>query len=63
MSVVSLVTTGNATADRFGEAYYSVPWWGDLAELIVYERALDAGEVSAVEKYLNGKYHLFVELP
>ena len=56
LSVVSLVTTGNMSAQKFGAAYGSSPWLGDLAELIVYDRALTPGERKEVEDYLLSKY-------
>ena len=43
-------------ADRFGEAIYTSPWQGDLAELIVYDRVLSAAEVKQIEDYLRAKY-------
>jgi hypothetical protein len=55
-SVVSLVTTGPVSAAKFGEATNSSPWLGDLAELILYDRPLDAAERRAVEDYLLAKY-------
>jgi hypothetical protein len=60
LSVVSLVTTGDAYAQKFGAAYQSSPWLGDLAELIVYDRALNEAERRQVEDYLNARYRLFV---
>ena len=60
LSVISLVTTGNMSAQKFGEAFASVPWLGDLAELIVYEDALLEADRLAVEDYLNAKYGLFI---
>jgi hypothetical protein len=62
MSVISLVTSGSVGAVQFGEAPNSSPWLGDLAELIVYDRALSTVEVRAVEDYLNAKYRFFVRL-
>ncbi len=56
LSVISLVTTGDMSATKFGEAYQSQPWWGDLAELIVYERELTALERKTVEDHLLAKY-------
>ncbi len=44
------------SATKFGEAYQSQPWWGDLAELIVYERELTALERKTVEDHLLAKY-------
>ena len=60
LSVVSVVTTGNVSAQKFGEANSSQPWLGDLAELIVYDRALTETERKQVEDYLNAKYRLFI---
>src|SRR6185503_1299146 len=58
MAVVSLVTTGPVTANNFGRALSQSNWWGDLAELIVYDRVLPAAERRAVEDYLLVKYRL-----
>jgi hypothetical protein len=60
LSVVSVVTTGNMFAEKFGGSYNSEPWLGDLAELIVYDQALSATDRKRVEDYLNAKYRLFV---
>jgi hypothetical protein len=60
LSVVSVVTTGNSSAVKFGESYNAAPWLGDLAELIVYDRALTEAERKQVEDYLNAKYRLFI---
>ena len=61
MSVISVVTTGNTSADRFSsDRVYGRYWWGDLAELVVYDRALSAAEVRQVEDYLNGRYRIFL---
>jgi hypothetical protein len=61
-AVISLVTTGNVTADAFSRdrSYLGTAWWGDLAELIVYDRALSNAERQAVEAHLALKYGLFV---
>jgi PA14 domain-containing protein/chitobiase/beta-hexosaminidase-like protein/Big-like domain-containing protein/carboxypeptidase family protein len=58
MSVISLVTTANVRASNFAQAagYGSWPWWGDLAELIIYDRPLSSGDRQAVEDYLVRKY-------
>jgi hypothetical protein len=57
LAVVSLVTTGAVAADAFSrDRTYGRSWWGDLAELVVYERALTAFEVRSVEEYLAGRY-------
>ncbi|MFI4942732.1 MAG: chitobiase/beta-hexosaminidase C-terminal domain-containing protein, partial [Burkholderiales bacterium] len=57
LSVLSLVTTGDVVASTFSkDRAYDYSWWGDLAELVIYERALSAGEVAEVEAYLAGRY-------
>jgi len=59
--VVSLVTTGPVTADRFGSGNTSFRgWWGDLAELVIYDRPLSMTERKAVEDYLRNKYRIGV---
>ena len=61
MSVLSWVTAGGGqTADRFAGSASTSPWRGDLAELIVYDRALDPAEVRQIEDYLNARYRLFI---
>jgi hypothetical protein len=62
LSVISLVTTGDVAADSFSrDRTYGRRWWGDLAELIVYERALSDGEREQVEDYLALKYAAYME--
>ena len=39
LSVLCVETTAGVTADRLGTGRYSNPWQGDVAELVVYERA------------------------
>jgi hypothetical protein len=57
LSVISLVTVGNVTADAFSrDRTYGRSWWGDLAELVIYERDLSIEEVRSVEAYLAGRY-------
>ncbi len=57
LSVLSLVTTANVAADAVSrDRSYGRSWWGDLAELVIYERALSAAEVTQVEAYLAGRY-------
>jgi hypothetical protein len=57
LSVISLVTVGNVTADAFSrDRTYGRSWWGDLAELVIYERDLGIEEVRSVEAYLAGRY-------
>jgi hypothetical protein len=58
LSVLSLVTTGNAVADSFSRdrTNPAFSWWGDLAELVIFDRALTSTEVQEVEAYLAGRY-------
>src|SRR5581483_3614611 len=49
---------GSLSATKFGfEAGYG-DWWGDLAELLVFDRALTPSEVENIEDYLTAKYEL-----
>ena len=57
LSVLSLVTTGSVKADAFSrDRTYNRSWWGDLAELVIYDRALSDAEVRSVEEYLAARY-------
>jgi hypothetical protein len=57
LSVLSLVTTGNASADAFSrDRTWGRSWWGDLAELVIFDRALTSTELQEVEAYLAGRY-------
>ena len=56
LSVLSLTTTGSTSVNRFGAAINTLPWHGDLTELLIYDRALSAGERQSVEDYLVRKY-------
>ena len=49
MAVVSLVTTAAVSADKFGPSSGSAAWSGDLAELIVYDQALSAADLTHFE--------------
>ena len=60
LSIISVVTTANTVGAKFGEARFTTNWNGDLAELIIYDRALLDSERLAVEDYLNAKYGIFI---
>ena len=63
-SIISIVTTGNVKGDNFSNER-NIPgrlWFGNLAELIVYNQPLTAAEVTQVETYLNNKYAPVVNL-
>jgi hypothetical protein len=57
MSVLSVVPTAGATADRlFNSVYWGTYWKGDIAELIIYDQAITSSQRKAVEDYLANKY-------
>jgi hypothetical protein len=60
LSVISLVTTGDVSADAFSRdrTYTGRSWHGDLAELIIYNRALSPEEVRSVEEFLAARYDI-----
>ena len=58
MSVVSLVTGGPVSAQTFSKERIYGQWWGDLAELIIYDRPLSSAERASVEAYLLVKYQI-----
>lgn len=61
MSIVSLVTTGPVIANSFAaDRVYGRHWWGDLAELVVYDTALSDADRRAVEQYLAARYGIAV---
>ncbi len=59
-TVLSLVTTGNVTADSFSRDRVSCcgerTWGGFASEVIIFDRALSASEVTDVENYLLVKW-------
>jgi hypothetical protein len=60
MAVVSLVTTGAVTADSFSrDRSYGWHWFGDLAELVIYDRVLSDAERASVEAQLARKYGIY----
>jgi hypothetical protein len=64
LSLLSLTTTGPVPADSFSrEGSTTRPWWGDLAELIIFDRVLSEAERLDVEEYLANKYALYVPKP
>jgi PKD repeat protein len=57
-SLISLVTTGPMSATHF-TMYFNVAsrnWSGDIAEVILYNEALTADQISSIETYLADKY-------
>ena len=60
LSIISLVTTGNVAANRFGQdrTHTGRQWLGKLGELIIYNSALTGSEVEKIEGYLAHKWGL-----
>ena len=58
MSVLAMVTAGDATASNlsYDRGIVGRSWDGDVAELIIFNRALNADELSEVGLYLDAKY-------
>ena len=57
--LVSLVTTGNVNADQINQdRIYNGSWVGDIAEILIYNRALTVSEENQVGYYLANKYNL-----
>jgi len=56
--LISLVTSGNATASRFSQdrTYTNRSWIGDVAEIIIYNQPLSVDNRKKVEEYLSYKW-------
>ena len=62
--VVSLVTTGNVRANQICQDRTSHgSWQGDIAEILIYDRALTGEEELQVGSYLSNKYALSTAYP
>jgi len=57
-AILSVVTSTNTAADMLGHdrIYDYQSWWGDVAELIIYDRPLTSSERTSVEQYLASRY-------
>jgi hypothetical protein len=57
VSVLSVTTTGDTIANSLGTLRGTDQfWWGDIAEVVIYDRALTTTERQQVEAYLKAKY-------
>ncbi|MEM7396592.1 MAG: LamG-like jellyroll fold domain-containing protein, partial [Verrucomicrobiota bacterium] len=58
LSIVHLETTGDTQADQLGidRALNDRAWDGDIAEVMIYDRALTAEEINEIGYYLQEKY-------
>ena len=62
--LISLVTTGNVTANQITQdRVYHGSWQGDIAEVLIYDRALTGAEELQVGGYLSAKYALSTTYP
>jgi len=64
-SLVDIVTTGNISANSLSRDRNIIDrvWYGDIAEVIIYNQALSHLQVIQVEEYLNNKYAPPIQLP
>ena len=64
-SVLSLVTTGDVRANQLSldRSIAGRSWAGDMAEVLIYDRALTTGEEVQVGSYLASKYGLTTAYP
>jgi hypothetical protein len=63
--LLSVVTTGDVTASRISKdrGITARSWDGDIAEIIIYDRALTTNEENEVGAYLTSKYALATRYP
>jgi autotransporter-associated beta strand protein len=62
--LISLVTTGNVEANQIcQDRAVTGSWVGDIAEILIYDRALDETEEKAIGTYLSTKYQLVTTYP
>ncbi len=64
LSVISVVTTADVPARLFGSYNGDIQfWWGDVSEVLIYNRALAPAERRAVEAYLGARYAIAAAAP
>ncbi len=58
LAIISMVASGDVSADQISRdrAFKDRSWQGDIAEIILYSRALPDAERQQVEEYLTAKY-------
>ena len=63
--VISLVSTGDVQANQITDdrTFTNRGWHGDIAEILIYTKALSDDEEAKVGRYLAGKYGLNTEYP
>ncbi|MFO0824329.1 MAG: GDSL-type esterase/lipase family protein [Gemmataceae bacterium] len=65
LGLVTLESTDNVEANLIAKdrAFFDRCWKGDIAEILLFDRALSDDDRKAVEGYLTKKYNLPTELP
>ena len=60
LSIISLRTNGNVSADRFGQdrGFNGRQWVGKLGELLIYNQVLSDSETAKIETYLSKKWDI-----
>ncbi len=59
-AIISLITTGDVAADQLtrDRNYANRGWWGDIAEVLIFNEPLSKKDQRSIEKYLSEKYTL-----
>ena len=62
LSIISLRTNGNVSADRFGQdrGFNGRQWVGKLGELLIYNQVLSNSETAKIETYLSNKWDISI---
>jgi hypothetical protein len=60
LSIISLRTNGNVSADRFGQdrGFGGRQWVGKLGELLIFNKILSDSETAKIETYLSKKWDI-----
>ena len=62
LSIISLRTNGNVSADRFGQdrGFNGRQWLAKLGELLIYNQVLTNSETAKIETYLSNKWDISI---
>ena len=60
--VITVATAGNVTASRLtrDRGFSDRVWWGDYADVLIYDTPLSSADREAVEEYLADKYGISI---
>ncbi len=61
--IITAIKNTPAAASPFVVGNNISGWNGDLGELLIFDRTLDAGEIDTIEKYLSAKFGIPLYLP